>query len=151
MKYAIIFGALLAGCIKPPTEKTQTGPTISVTLDPDSGFEATSFETNPDLSLPTNATQYSFKLIVDTTKGYVSGDTSNEPEVTEVNASIMLPGANIPTLTLTVDMTMSEWTYTSQNITVPSSFKNQSMMVHSDAHDETGLASNIINFNCALH
>jgi hypothetical protein len=151
MKNAIIVVALLAGCIKPPTEKTQTGPTIEVTIKPDTGFDATSFETNPYITLPTNATQYSFKLIVDTTKGYVSGDSNNEPEVTEVNASIMLAGANIPTLTLTVDTTMSEWSYTSQSLTVPSSFKNQSMMVHSDAHDETGLSSNIINFNCGLH
>ena len=151
MRYVILI-ALVAGCIKPPTEKTQTGPRIDVTLDPDSGLEATSSETNPDLTLPTNATQYSFKLIVDTTRGYAyDGSTSNEPDVTEVTASIMLAGANIPTLTLTVDTTMTEWSYTSQNITVPSSFKNQSMMVHADAHDETGLASNIINFNCALH
>ena len=153
MKRAIVLVGLVAlvtGCIKPPTEKSQSGPTISVTLDPDSGFEATSSETNPYLTLPTNATQYSFKLIVDTSRGYVSGTDTQEPDVTDVKATIMLAGANIPTLTLTADTTMSEWTYASQTITVPSSFKNQSMMVHSDAHDASGLSSNIIDFACAL-
>ena len=47
MRHAIVLVALLAGCIKPPTDKSQRGPTISVTLDPDSGFEATSTIFNP--------------------------------------------------------------------------------------------------------
>jgi hypothetical protein len=148
---AILFALLATACIKPPGDKTQTGPTIFVTLDPDSGFEATSDETSPDLTLPTNATQYSFKLIVDTTRGYASdSSTSMEPEVTDVKASITLAGANIPPLMLTVDKTTTEWTYTSQNIAVPSSFKMQSLAVHADAHDEGGLSSNIIDFNCLL-
>jgi hypothetical protein len=72
------------------------------------------------------------------------------PEVTDVKASITLAGANIPALMLTVDTTMSEWSYTSQSITVPASFKMQSLVVHADAHDDDGLASNIIDFTCLL-
>jgi hypothetical protein len=146
-----LLALLAAGCIKPPGEKTQTGPTILVTLDPDSGFEATSAESMPDLTLPTNATQYSFDLIVDTTRGQAyDGSTSMYPDVTNVNASITLAGANIPALTLTVDTTMSEWSYKSQKITVPASFKMQSLVVRADAHDDDGLASNIIDFTCLL-
>jgi len=151
MKRLVLIAIAASGCIKPPGEKTETGPTITVTLDPDSGSNATSDQSSPGLSLATGATSYTFKLIVDTNKGSAyDGSTTMYPDVTEVHASIMLAGANIPTLTLVVDTTMTEWTYTSQTVTVPSSFKTQSMMVHSDAHDDNGLASNILDFNCAL-
>jgi hypothetical protein len=147
----IVVVASLTACIQPPTSKSSSGPTITVTLDPDSGFDATSNETNPYLSLPTNATQYSFKLIVDTNKGMAyDGSEYTYPEVTMATASITLAGANIPALTLAVDNTQSEATYTSQGITVPSSFKNQSMMVHADAHDASGLSSNLVDFMCKL-
>ena len=156
MKRIILVALLVAllvasGCIRPPSEKSQTGPTIEVLLDPDSGFEASSNDSNPALTLPTNATQYSFKLVVDTTKGQAyDGTKSVYPEVTDVKASITLAGANIPALMLTADTTLSEWTYTSQSITVPSSFKMQSLVVHADAHDDVGLSSNIVDFNCLL-
>ncbi|HTL36147.1 MAG TPA: hypothetical protein VL326_23610 [Kofleriaceae bacterium] len=148
----LVLAAPLAACIQPPVSKSQTGPTITVTLDPDSGFEADNTDTNPYLTLPTNATQYSFKLIVKTNTGEAyDGNDYTHPDVTMATAAITLASANIPTLTLTVDNTLSDWTYTSQGITVPASFKNTgTMMVHADAHDASGLASNIVNFNCAL-
>lgn len=151
MRYVGIALALTA-CVKPPDEKTQVGPTIDVELKPPTGFGASSSESSPYLSLGTGATAYTFKVIVGTNRGETyDGSKYTHPDVTKVSATVQLAGANIPAITLDVDMTQSEWTYTSHDlISVPSSFKGQKLTVHADAHDTAGLSSNLIDFMCAL-
>ena len=54
-------------------------------------------------------------------------------------------------ITLDVDMTQTEWTYTGHDmISVPSSFKGQKLTVHADAHDANGLSANLVDFMCDL-
>jgi hypothetical protein len=152
MRSIVLLVLATAACIKPPGDKSQTGPTIEVTLAPDTGSSTSSTSSSPGLTLPTGATSYSFKLIIMTDKGEAyDGDSYTYPDVTEAHASLTLTGANIPAITLDVDSSLSEWTYTSHDkITVPSSFKMQSMMVHADAKDASGLSSNILDFSCML-
>ena len=151
MRRYVLITLTLAACVRPPNEKTQYGPTIDVELrPPNTSFGAT--ESSPYLSLPTGATAYTFKVIVTTMKGETyDGSKSTHPNVTMASAAVQLAGANIPPITLDVDMTQSEWTYTSHDmLSVPSSFKGQKLTVHGDAKDANGLSSNLVDFMCTL-
>lgn len=150
MKRYILLSLALGACVRPPNEKTQYGPTIDVALKIPSGSEAT--ESSPVLFLSTGATAYTFKVIVTTTKGETyDGSKYTHPDVTMASAAVQLAGANIPAITLDVDTTQSEWTYTSHDmISVPSSFKGQKLTVHGDAKDANGLSSNLVDFMCTL-
>ena len=151
MKRVMLMLLALGACVRPPNDKTQYGPTIDVELKPpNTSFGAT--ESSPYLSLGTGATAYTFKVIVTTMKGETyDGSKYTHPNVTMASAVVQLAGANIPAITLDVDMTQTEWTYTSHDmISVPSSFKGQKLTVHGDAKDANGLSSNLVDFMCNL-
>ena len=79
------------------------------------------------------------------------GSKYSHPDVTKASATIQLAGSSLPAITLDVDTTQGEWTYTSHDtITVPSSSKGQKLTVHADAHDANGLSSNLVDFMCSL-
>ena len=152
MRRYILIALALGACVRPPNEKTQDGPTITVKLKPPSGFGATSDDSSPYLSLGTGATSYTFQFIITTNRGETyDGNKYTHPDVTKASGTVQLAGANIPAIMLDVDTTQSEWTYTGHDmISVPSSFKGQKLTVHGDAHDANGLSSNLVDFMVSL-